>query len=75
MTRFEAEAAATPIIRLAVETMASFDPSTAARSHPMRPLRCISIWFVRMSEVVFISKYLPSASQVILALGKIEHHP
>jgi hypothetical protein len=43
---FDAEAAATPIIRLAVETMASSEPSTAARSHPARPLRCISAWFV-----------------------------
>jgi len=36
---FGAEDAATPIIRLAVETMASSDPRTAARSHPARPLR------------------------------------
>src|SRR5271169_3577766 len=39
---FDAEAAATPIIRLAVDTIASSEPSTAARSHPERPLRCAS---------------------------------
>src|SRR5271166_5418485 len=37
---FDAEAAATPIMRLAVDTIASSEPSTAARSHPERPLRC-----------------------------------
>ena len=40
---FDAEAAATPIIRLAVDTIASSDPSTAARNQPARPLRCLSI--------------------------------
>src|SRR6185295_12771810 len=39
---FEAEDAATPIIRLEIETIASSEPSTAARNHPARPLRCIS---------------------------------
>ena len=34
-----ASAAATPTIRLAVETMPSFAPSTAARSQPMRGVR------------------------------------
>jgi hypothetical protein len=42
MASFEAEDAATRIMRLAVDTIASSDPSTAARSHPARPLRCIS---------------------------------
>src|SRR6202047_5681226 len=42
MACFDAEAAATPIMRLAVDTIASFEPSTAARSHPERPLRCAS---------------------------------
>jgi hypothetical protein len=42
MATWEAEEAATPIIRLAVETMASSDPSTAARNQPTRPLRCFS---------------------------------
>ena len=42
MATFEAEDAATPIMRLEVETMASLDPRTAARSHPARPLRWIS---------------------------------
>ena len=42
MAVFDADDAATPIIRLAVDTMASLDPSTAARSQPARPLRWIS---------------------------------
>ena len=36
---FGAADAATPIIKLAVETIASSAPSTAARSQPVRPLR------------------------------------
>ena len=36
---FDAEDAATPIMRLAVDTIASSDPSTAARNQPARPLR------------------------------------
>src|ERR1035437_1840497 len=39
---FDAEAAATPIMRLAVDTIASSEPSTAARSHLERLLRCAS---------------------------------
>jgi mannose-6-phosphate isomerase-like protein (cupin superfamily) len=39
MACVEAAEAATPIIRLAVETMASFEPRTAARSQPVRWLR------------------------------------
>src|SRR5512142_2733095 len=39
-----ASAAATPMIRLAVDTMPSFAPSTAARSQPMRPERWTSTW-------------------------------
>jgi hypothetical protein len=35
-------AAATPISKLAVETMPSFAPSTAARRHPIRAARCLS---------------------------------
>ncbi|KAG1530395.1 hypothetical protein G6F50_017344 [Rhizopus delemar] len=35
-------AAATPVIRLAVETMPSLAPSTAARSQPTRSERCSS---------------------------------
>lgn len=37
-----AEAAATPTIRLAVETMPSLAPSTAARSQPMRETKWLS---------------------------------
>jgi hypothetical protein len=37
-------AAATPSTKLAVETIPSFAPSTAARSQPMRPVRCRSFW-------------------------------
>jgi hypothetical protein len=40
----EAEDAKTPIMRLAVDTIASSDPSTAARNHPARPLWCFSPW-------------------------------
>src|ERR1051325_5214372 len=42
MASVEAEDAATPIMRLAVDTIASSDPSNAARSHPARTLRCLS---------------------------------
>ena len=42
MALFEAADAAMPIIRLAVDTMASSAPSTAARSQRARPLRCTS---------------------------------
>jgi len=37
-------AAATPSTRLAVETMPSLAPSTAARSQPIRPVRSRSVW-------------------------------
>jgi hypothetical protein len=36
--------AATPTMRLAVETMPSLAPRTAALSQPMRALACLSIW-------------------------------
>src|SRR4051812_41745610 len=39
---FDADEAATPIMRLAVDTIASSAPSTAARNHPARSLRCTS---------------------------------
>ena len=39
-----ASAAATPTRRLAVDTMPSLAPRTAARSQPMRPLRWRSAW-------------------------------
>src|SRR5512143_88617 len=47
-----ASAAATPMIRLAVDTMPSFAPSTAARSQPIRPERWISRWRGGMRRVV-----------------------
>jgi len=37
----DAPVADTPTIRLAVETIPSFAPSTAARSHPMRSDRAV----------------------------------
>ena len=47
-------AAATPKTRLAVDRRPSFAPSTAARSHPVRPARCRSIcrtcMFIRASQ-------------------------
>ena len=42
MASFEPAAAATPIIKLEVETMPSSEPSTAARSQPARSLLCCS---------------------------------
>ena len=38
-------AAATPIIKLAVETKPSFEPSTAALNHPVRFVRCSKLRF------------------------------
>src|SRR6476659_6554197 len=49
-----APAAATPRIKLAVEIIPSFAPSTAARSQPIRPTRCASLCTRRIS-------YVPSA--------------
>jgi hypothetical protein len=40
MSPFAADAIATPITRLAVETIPSLAPSTAARNQPMRSTRC-----------------------------------
>src|SRR3954463_6796820 len=40
----DAPDAATPSTRLAVETMPSLAPRTAARSQPARWLRCRSLW-------------------------------
>ena len=42
--RGETSAAATPIISDEVDTIASLEPSTAARSQPPRPDRCRSRW-------------------------------
>jgi hypothetical protein len=44
ITPCDAEDAATPIMRLAVDTIGSSEPSTAARNQPTRPLQCISTW-------------------------------
>ena len=43
MSWLVARAAATPKMRLAVDTMPSFAPMTAARSQPMRSVRCRSL--------------------------------
>src|SRR5271157_3222630 len=67
MAPFEAEEAATPIMRLAVDTIASSDPSTAARNQSERPLLCISpcgrdlglvllVFMVRETIVVSVAK-------------------
>ena len=40
----ELPAAATPTSRLAVDTIPSFAPRTAARNHPMRCDACTSLW-------------------------------
>src|SRR6185369_165689 len=42
--------AATPITRLATDTIPSFAPSTAARSQPMRWMRCSSLCAGRMAS-------------------------
>jgi hypothetical protein len=52
---FDADDAATPIIRLAVQTMASSDPSTAAHNQPERPLRCFSRLSVCLAAFVIIA--------------------
>src|ERR1035437_2731691 len=44
-----APAAATPRTRLAVETIPSFAPRTAARSHPMRCVLCLSMCLITSS--------------------------
>src|SRR5512134_1208486 len=44
MLLWDALAAATPSTRLAVETMPSLAPNTAARNQPMRSVRCHSGW-------------------------------
>ena len=52
-------AAATPSTRLAVDTMPSFAPSTAARSQPMRSVRCRSRW--RLAKPVILLRRSASA--------------
>ena len=44
MSPHVAAAAATPTIKLAIETMPSLAPSTAALSQPMRSTKCLSEW-------------------------------
>ena len=39
-----AKAAATPTTSEAVDTIPSLAPSTAARSQPMRAMKCRSVW-------------------------------
>jgi hypothetical protein len=62
---FDAEAAATPIMRLAVETMASSDPRTAARNHPARPLRCTSTWLAVLLFVLLVNGFTVIFYQII----------
>ena len=56
-----ASAAATPRIRLAVETIPSFAPRTAARSHPIRPILCLSICSIEF--ILFVMYLLMFGSQ------------
>src|SRR6202171_1846461 len=49
-------AAAPPSTRLEVERMPSFAPSTAARSQPMRPVRCRSLLPIGILEVSLIGE-------------------
>src|SRR5262249_59977075 len=53
-------AAATPSTRLAVDTMPSLAPKTAARSQPMRPVRCRSLWYLAMPAVSVIGGHRSS---------------
>jgi len=45
-------AAATPMIRLAVETMPSLAPNTAARSQPIRSLRWLPVWSLDIKSLI-----------------------
>src|SRR5882672_300234 len=54
MLRELAPAAATPTTRLAVDTMPSFAPSTAARSQPMRCVRCLSMCLIKSLLLAFV---------------------
>src|SRR5678815_5971750 len=45
-------AAATPTTRLAVETMPSLAPRTAARSQPIRSVRCRSRWRITIARAL-----------------------
>src|SRR5262245_51774638 len=55
MSRRLDEAAATPTIRLEVEMMPSFAPSTAARNQPMRSVRCGSGGSMRLLRLVRVA--------------------
>src|SRR5690606_14678965 len=48
--RVSAPAAATPSTRLAVDTMPSLAPRTAARSQPIRPVLCLSACLMQTSR-------------------------
>src|SRR5215831_660647 len=52
MLRVLAPAAATPTMRLAVETIPSFAPRTAARSQPIRCVRCLSMCLLMMTRLL-----------------------
>jgi hypothetical protein len=81
MATFGADEAATPIMRLAVETMASSEPSTAARNQPSRPLRCISRGLLQITGVAFISHLIDRRfttmqdySPVVSTGREVNHH-
>jgi hypothetical protein len=65
-----AAAAATPTIRLAVETMPSLAPSTAALNHPMRATRWFSGSWQRRLVLHPVSQILPSSIRIVFVGGR-----
>src|SRR5512143_973418 len=62
-----APAAATPMIRLAVDTMPSLAPRTAARNQPMRCVLCISTCLMRSSLLAASNRVGSLAPEVVAA--------
>jgi hypothetical protein len=58
-------AAATPTIKLAVETMPSLAPRTAALSHPMRWARWFSEWVIMLHHQARLSDWELRISDLI----------
>src|ERR1700687_142110 len=74
--------AATPSIRLDVESMPSFAPNTAARSQPMRPVRCRSLLPTGILEASLIWQPLETARRTVvrapvlgMPAGRVKRNP